>query len=63
MYRFEQVGGFHYKYRFKRATADVSTPCKSRQGGGAGAEGDEGSGGRFAAVRMGTRLIFATESH
>lgn len=22
MYRFEQVGGFHYKYRFKRATAD-----------------------------------------
>ena len=45
MYRFEQVGGFHYKYRFKRATADVSTPCTSRHGAGRGRRGTRGAGG------------------
>ena len=44
MYRFEQVGGFHYKYRFKRATADVSTPCTSRHGAGRGRRGTRGAG-------------------
>ena len=44
MYRFEQVGGFHYKYRFKRATADVSTPCTSRHGAGRGWRGTRGAG-------------------